>query len=241
MKFQTSITDIKNGEEVVRGHQLENLVQNHSFVETVFLILTKRLPEANEKRVFDAILTSVIDHGPGVASVMNARVSASAKNPIHASLAAGLLGFGDRHGMAVEGAMNFFQEHLREEDVPGLVARLKEQKFRIPGYGHTVFTDHDPRARLLYQIATDEGVYGEHSVFSLGVHKALNDISSRQLPLNVDGAIAAILSDMGFDPRLGNALFLIGRVPGLIAHIIEENTDHGKIRRIPQDDIEFVG
>ena len=79
MKFKTSITDIKNGEEIIRGQKLEDLVTNHSFVETVFLILIGKLPTEKEKRMLDAILTSVIDHGPGVASAMAARISASKK------------------------------------------------------------------------------------------------------------------------------------------------------------------
>ncbi len=245
MKFRTSITNIQNGEEIIRGEKLENLVKNHSFVETVFLILIGKLPTEKEKHMLDAILISVIDHGPGVASAMAARISASAKNPLHSSLAAGLLAFGERHGMAVEGGMIFLNDQrtkINEQsdyDLALEIKKLKEQKFRIPGYGHKVFTDVDPRSETLFALARELEIFGDHCQLAHDVHRELNAISSRQLPINVDGAIAPILCDMGFDSKLGNGIFLIGRLPGLIAHIVEENNSGEGIRRMSQDEIEF--
>jgi len=241
MKFKTSITHIKDGKEVVRGHELSALVQEKTFPEAVFLILSGRLPKEKELRLWNAMLTSVIDHGPGVASAMNARISASADNPIHASLAAGLLGFGKRHGMAVEGAMEFFYAHEKETDLAGLLAKLKEQKVRVPGYGHKVFTESDPRTETLFAIAHETGIAGVYCTFAKTVQETLNSISSKKLPLNVDGAIAAILCDMGFSPAAGNAVFLIGRVPGLLAHILEEEEQDEGIRRLPEEDITYTG
>jgi citrate synthase len=68
MKFKTSITNLNNGEEIIRGYKLEDLMQKKSFAETVFLILKGELPNENEAKMFNAILTSAIDHGPGTAS-----------------------------------------------------------------------------------------------------------------------------------------------------------------------------
>ena len=240
MKFKTSITDIQNSEEIIRGEKLESLVSNHSFVETILLILIGKLPTDKEKRMLDAILTSVIDHGPGVASAMTARISASAKNPLHASVAAGLLGFGERHGMAVEGSMEFLLATKGERNLAGKVKDLKEQKVRIPGYGHKVFTDKDPRAETLFALARELDIFGEHCQLAHDIHRELNAISSRPLPINVDGALASILCDMGFDSKLGNGIFLIGRLPGLIAHIIEENNSGEGIRRMEKDEVEFT-
>ncbi len=186
--------------------------------------------------MFSAILTSVLDHGAGVASAMNARMSASAKNPINASLAAGILGFGERHGMAVEAAMNFFYDHFNTKDIQELLKDMKAQKKYVPGYGHKIFTDKDPRAETLLAIAEESGWLGSHSQFARVVHTEINTLSSKPLPLNVDGAIAAILCDMGFDARLGNGIFLIGRVPGLIAHIVEEQQHDVGVRRLFEEE-----
>ena len=84
-------------------------------------------------------------------------------------------------------------------------------------------------------------MYGKHCDFAEAVGKSLNAISSKKLPLNVDGAMAAIISDMGFDWRLAKGFFIIGRVPGLAAHVYEEKTAGDGIRRLAEDAAEYVG
>jgi citryl-CoA lyase len=241
MKFETSITKIENEKEIIRGKSLESLIKKQSFVSTIFLLLFNRLPKKNEEVMFNALLVSVIDHGPGTSSALNARVSASAGNPVHASLAAGILGFGERHGMAVEGAMKFFYDHADSKDIAAQLKELKDKKVRIPGYGHKVFTKNDPRTVTLFDIAKKQKILGKYCKFAGLVQKELNAISSKPLPLNVDGALAAILCDMGVDKKIGNIIFLIGRTQGLLAHIYEERTNDIGIRRIPAEDVEYTG
>lgn len=240
MKYKTSITKIEEGVQSIRGNALLDLVRDNGFVASIYLLLNKKLPTEAESRMFNAMLTAVIDHGPGTPSAQNARVSASAKNPLHASVAAGLLGLGDRHGTVVEHAMNFFYAVEGEEDLEEFLKEMKERKEYVMGYGHKIFTDIDPRAGALFEIAKEVGIYGKHCEFAERVGETLNNISSRALPMNADGAIAAILCDMGLDARIGNGIFVIGRVPGLVAHIVEERTNDTGIRRIPQEDIEYA-
>jgi citrate synthase len=57
----------------------------------------------------------------------------------------------------------------------------------------------------------------------------------------VDGAIAALLCEMDFDPILANAFFMIARVPGLVAHIYEEKTRMKPMRKIHPTDVEYDG
>lgn len=241
MHFKTSITNVqRDGTEIIRGQELGDLVHNHNFVETIYLLLKGEMPTKNQARMLDAILTSVIDHGPAVASALCARISASAKNTLHSSVAAGLLGLGDRHGVVIEPAMKFFSEHSDETDLRGLLTKMKEQKKYAPGFGHKIF-EVDPRSERLFGIAKETGIYGKHCAFAQKVEETLNSISSKKLPLNADGAIAAILCDMGFDARVGNGIFVIARVPGLVAHIVEEVTSDEGIRRIEPEDIEYIG
>ncbi len=241
MQFKTSITNVqKDGTEVIRGHQLGELVHNHSFVETIYLLLKGELPTQEQARIFDAIFTSVIDHGPAVASALCARVSASAKNPLHASVAAGLLGLGDRHGVVIEPAMQFFYDHMEKSDLSGLLADMKVEKKYVPGFGHKIF-EVDPRTEILFAIAKETGIYGRYCTFAKNIEETLNSTASKKLPLNADGAIAAILCDMGFDARVGNGIFVIARVPGLVAHVIEEVSNDEGIRRLEPEDIEYIG
>ncbi len=241
MKFKTSITQIKDDKEIIRGKSLESLIKKQSFVATIFLLLFGRLPKKNEEVMFNALLVSVIDHGPGTSSALNARVSASAGNSVHASLAAGILGFGERHGMAVEGAMKFFYENAEEKDLRLKIRDLKERKVRLPGFGHKVFTKVDPRSVTLFTIAKSQNIFEKYCTFAGAVHKELNVVSSKPLPLNIDGAIAAILCDMKIPVEFGNTIFLIGRIPGLLAHIYEERVNDVGIRRLDESEIEYVG
>lgn len=240
MKFKTAITRIENDKESIRGKKLDKLIKDHTFTETIFLILKGTLPNENQRKMFDAILVSTIDHGPGVASAMNARVSASAKNPVHASVAAGLLGLGERHGTVIEQAMRFFYEQKGNEDLAYLLKEMKAKKQYVLGYGHKIFKDKDPRAETLFKVAKENGFYGTYCAFAERVRKEIGKISSVPLPINADGAIAAILCDMGFDEKIGNGMFIISRVPGLVAHIVEERTNDEGIRRIPESEIEYI-
>ena len=240
MKFTTAITQIKDGKESIRNHALTDLIANNSFVQTIFLLLKKALPNADQEKMCNALFTAVIDHGPGTASAMNARISASAGNNIHSSLAAGILGFGARHGVAVQDAMTFFYDMEKVEHITGHVKTMKEQKTYAPGFGHKIFTT-DPRTEALFSVAKETSIFGNYCAFAETMHKELNAISSKPLPINVDGAIAAILCDMDFSPIEGNAIFLIGRVPGLLAHCIEQTQSKEGILRTSEDDIEYIG
>src|SRR3989338_45757 len=241
MKFKTAITQVNREVwETVRGEPLSELISKRTFSETIFLILKGTLPPEAQARMINAILTATIDHGPATASALCARISASAKNPMHTALAAGILGFGERHGSAVESAMNFFYAHKEGYDVPKLVRDMKARKEYVPGFGHKVFTEHDPRSVALFDIARDTNIYGAYCELAHTLHKEINAVSSKPLPMNVDGAIAAILCDMGFDSRLGNGIFMIGRVPGLVAHIFEEMTTGQGIRRLDDGEVEYM-
>lgn len=240
MRWSTSISHIKDGKELIRGYDLKELIHKKSFVEVIFLVLKGELPNEKETRMMNALFAAAIDHGIGVSSAMTARTVVSTGNSLHTALAAGILSMGTLHGSAIEGAAKFFQENADEQDVEALVKRLKEQKVRIAGYGHKIL-DHDPRSEALFEIAKETDFYKKHCVFAEALHKALNAVSSKKLPLNVDGAMGAIISDMGFDWRIAKGFFIIGRVPGLAAHVYEELMSKNGLRRLDEEEVEYTG
>ena len=223
MQEKTSITNISDNKETVRGYDLSELIKNKSFVETIFLVLKENLPNVNEVRMLNALFTAAIDHGVGTASTIASRTAASAGNSMQAALAAGILAMDKSHGGATENAAKFFVENIGEKNIAELVKSLKEQKIRLPGFGHRVLT-HDYRSDTLFSIAKETGFYGQHCALAEEVGVELNKISSKPLPLNVDGAMAAILLDMGFPWQMATGFFIIARVPGLVAHIYEEKS-----------------
>jgi len=100
----------------------------------------------------------------------------------------------------------------------------------MPGFGHRLHTK-DPRTVRLFELAREAGVDGMHRQAARAVEKAFAE-AKKSLPINVDGAIGAILADLGMDPAAFNGIFMIARTPGLVAHVIEEQSREKPMRRI---------
>jgi citryl-CoA lyase len=243
--WKTSITQIKKGEIRVRGYDLTELMEKLTFSQVIFLILKGELPNSKESKMMEAILVSSIDHGATPPSSLAARIVISGGNPLNASVAGGILTIGDSHGGAIEECAKMFQEQVKsgvEESLLAseLVKEYQLKRKRIPGYGHRLH-ETDPRTVKLFKIAQGLGFSGRHLKLAKEIEKELEKISGRKLPLNVDGAIAAVISDMGFDWRLGKGFFIISRVPGLVAHACEELTREKPMRRLGNTDFEYDG
>jgi citryl-CoA lyase len=243
--WKSSITEIGPGVIRVRGYEIADLMQNASFAEAVFLVLKGELPTKAEARMMEAIQVSSKDHGVSPPSVMATRTIMSAGNSLNTSVAAGVMAIGDVHGGAIEQAARIFQEWSAKdgdvEELAGLlVDDMKKQGKRLPGFGHRLHTV-DPRTNKLFDIAAELNFSGRNIEFCKAVEKALQERSGRKLPINVDGAIAAVISDMGFDWKLGKGFFMISRLPGLIAHAYEEKTTEKPMRKLGNTDCEYVG
>src|SRR5437773_1124289 len=133
----------------------------------------------------------------------------------------------------------------RRDDGPAVVCRsgVPAAHGRAADAGDRCHT-RDPRAARLFQMALELELEGEHVRMLRAVERALDhrkDAFNRALPVNVDGAIAAISADLGFEYELGNAVFLISRLPGLIAHAHEERTRQAPMRQIDPKDHDYDG
>lgn len=237
-KWKTSISGIVNEEAIIHGIKVTELIDKVNFTDAIWLEIKGELPTDKERQMLDAILISTIDNGLGPPSVTNARNSASAGNPMQAAVAAGVLGIGEAHGGAIEECARLLQMGLTAEK---LVEKVLGSGDRIPGFGHKVYRDQDPRAAQIFEKAKQLGFFGENCELVQSVEKILEEKKGKKIVINVDGAIAAVISDMGFDYRLGKGFFIIGRVVGLVAHIFEEWVREKPFRRIPTEEIEYDG
>jgi citrate synthase len=95
----------------------------------------------------------------------------------------------------------------------------------VPGLGHPVHRDGDPRTPRLYALAEEEGVLGPHARLLLAVADAHEQASGKRLPVNGAGAAGAVLVDIGIRPDVVRGVVLIARTAGLVAHLAEE-MDH---------------
>ncbi len=244
-KWKTSITAIGPGRIEVRGYPIEQLMEKKSFAETVYLVLKGDLPSEAEAEMFEAILVSSVDHGISPPSVLGARNSVSAGNQLNAAVAAGILSIGDVHGGAIEQAARIMQEVAEKDGPPEalaaeLVDDLASRKKRMPGFGHRLHKT-DPRTLKMFEKADRLGFGGRHLALCKAIEVALENKTGKKLPINVDGAIAAVISDMGFDWKLGKGFFILSRTVGLIAHVYEEWTTQRPMRKLGDTNAEYVG
>jgi len=249
MEWKTKITKVEPNHLVTKGYRQEDLIGTVPFAHVVYLLLRDELPTEEQGRMMDAIITACIDHGVTPPTAMASRVVASGGVPLPTAVAAGVLSIGDAHGGAIEKGARFLQDGViraKNEDLPLeqiseiLVKESREQKKRILGFGHRVHSS-DPRTKKLFDLADELNISSSHVMLSKNIEKELEKQTGRKLPINVDGAIAAISSDMGFDWRLGKAFFLLGRVAGLTAQVYEEQTKFKPMRKIFEVNCEYDG
>ncbi len=252
--WTTAITKIEPNKVAVRGHDIASLMGKVSFGAAVYLILTGKLPGERTGRLLDAILVSSIDHGATPPSCLAARTVASTGASLSQSVAAGIMSINRHHGGAIEDCARYLgglldtarresekRKAKNESEVAGVldeiagaeVARIKSTGDRISGFGHRVHTK-DPRTARLFELAGEAGLSAgptTHIGAARAVERAFAAIG-KPLPINVDGAVGAILADLGVDPRVFNGVFMIARTPGLVAHVVEEQTREKPMRRI---------
>ena len=199
--------------------------------------------------MLDAILVSSIDHGVTPPSSQAAITSASSGAPLNAALAAGILTINEFHGGAIEKCMNSILSAMSLKERESLpmteaaektVSEIVARGEKLWGYGHRLHSK-DPRSIRLLELAEQYGFSDDHVQMSLQLATALRQIKGKTLPLNVDGAIAAILCEIGISPEYANAFFIMARVPGLVSHIIEEKQRQKPMRRIDFSAVKYDG
>jgi citrate synthase len=249
--WKTAITHIERNRILIRGYHVDEMMGRVSFAEAIYLLLMGDLPTPAIGKMIAAILVSSVDHGATPPSTIVARNVATTGAPLRAGVAAGVLAFGAYHGGDVEACMRMLDSGLddirRGSSLQDAAERLIDgclaEGQRPPGFGHRLHT-RDPRAVRLMQLAMDLELDAEHIRLMRMIERLLESRTGPQgeaMPMNVDGAIAAVCSDLGLDYEFGNALFIISRVPGLIAHAHEERLRNSPMRQIDPTDHVYDG
>jgi citrate synthase len=241
--WTTELTSISPNRILVRGYRLDDLMGRVNFGEGLYLLLTGELPTPSIGRLMDAMLVSFIDHGVTPPSTLAARNVATTGASIRGAVAAGVLGFGRYHGGDALACRTLLEEGLslvREGQTMANAAKALVEKLVTsgdippPGFGHRYHTI-DPRATRLLQIAHELEVDQDYAHLLRAIEHALTQhdaLRDRPLPVNIDGAIAAVCGDMGLPSEVADALLIISRVPGLAAHALEEQRRESPMRVI---------
>jgi citrate synthase len=247
-KWRTALTCIEPNKILVRGYPLDEVMGRLTFGEAIYLLFMGEVPSPGIGRLMEAILVSFIDHGATPPSTLAARNTATTGAATRACVAAGLLGFGKFHGGDIESCMQFLDQGLEmvrkgasyHDAAERLVEQTAASDMPHPGFGHRFHT-RDPRAARLFQMALELEVEAGHIQMIRAVEIVLNEGVDNHVPVNIDGAIAAVCGDIGIPPSVANALFIISRAPGIAAHAEEERTRQTPMRQIDPKDHLYDG
>ena len=242
-------TCIEPNKILVRGYPLDEIMGRLTFGEAIYLLFMGEVPSPAIGSLMEAMLVSFIDHGATPPSTLAARNTATTGAPLRACVAAGVLGFGRYHGGDIESCMGFLDAGLnlvrsgltQREAAERMVRECRDAGEVPPGFGHRFHT-RDPRAARLFQMALELELEADHIQMIRAVDFVVHEKpDSERLPINIDGAIAALCGDLGIPPAVANALFTISRVPGIAAHAEEERTRNQPMRQIDPKDHMYDG
>lgn len=215
----------------VRGHDLvTDLIGKIDFTDYFWLLVTGTRPRDAQKAMLNACLVAIAEHGL-VPSVQAARMTlAAGPEAWQGAVAAGLLGMGSVVAGSSEVAGRYLAEVLGEVGPEGAEAaaeaslrRLKAARKKVPGLGHPQHSAGDPRADRLLAISDELGLSGPHVDMLRLLGRLAPGIMDRPLPINVSGAIPAVMLDAGWPLAALKAVPLLARTAGLAAHLYEES------------------
>jgi citrate synthase len=217
----------------VRGHDLcRDLIGRLSFTDYFYFLVTGAKPTDLQRFFTDAVLVAIAEHGL-VPSVQAARMTlAAAPEAWQGAMAAGLLGVGSVVAGSSEAAGLFLVDLLAQVRSEGrahddvareAVTDLAGRKAKVPGLGHPQHSRGDPRANLLLSLADEKGAAGDHIRMLRTLAEVAPAIVKRPLPINVSGAIPAVMLDVGYPAAAIKGIPLLARTAGLVAHLYEES------------------
>lgn len=213
----------------------DDLMGQVGFGELAFWLVTLRRPTPGETRVFESVLVALADHGYTPTAIAARLTYLSAPDSLQGALAAGLLGGGSRFlgvtedcGAYLHGVITGLGAPLPTTDdgwdavaLDAVRATRAAGRF-VPGLGHPVHKQGDPRTPTLIRIATDEGTYGPHLALFEAIGRVHDQVLGRRLPLNGAGVCGAALADLGLPVELLRGFALLARCAGLLGQLAEE-------------------
>ena len=220
------------------GHDLaDDLLGKITFGELAYWMVTKRRPTDGQRVLFEAVLVALADHG-FTPTAISARVTyLSAPDSLQGAIASGLLGGGSRFLGVTEDSANFLHDVIDgldtiptddagwDEVARTVVADTKAAGKFVPGLGHPVHKQGDPRTPRLFELAREHDVYGDHLALFAAIGRVAEEVLGRHLPLNGAGVCGAVLADIDFPLGVARGAAILARCAGLLGQLAEEIED----------------
>lgn len=217
---------------MIRNKDLVNaLMGKLTFTEMLLLNLLGEIPSPMQTRIIDAVLVTIMEHGLIPSAIASRMTIYGAPESIQGAVAAGLLGVGDRFaGTASECAALLDKivtadESDKKSMAQNLIQTLRQNKQPVPGFGHPIHRQEDPRVKRLIEIAEQAGSEGNYIKAMYLLEECLAENIGKKLPTNISAAIAAVLGEAGIPGKIMRGIILTARCGGLIGHLLEEMED----------------
>lgn len=235
--WSTNIIQMSPGHIQFHGYPIQELIGQLSFTSMIWLMLRGSPPTIEQEKLFNAALMAGVDHGPQAPSIAIARMAATCGVGINNAMASAANVLGDVHGGAGEQCLELFQAIQASTETGLNIDTATEQLVReffanekkyIPGFGHR-FHPVDPRSapllHLLKMAEQDHAVTGQFSLIAKAVERTIFKLKNRHIPINIEGATAAIYGALGFPAPLCRGLFVLSRSVGILAHAWEQQQE----------------
>lgn len=250
--FTSTVSGVKKGEPTILGESLIKLAGSKSFAYLAgSLWLGQKLKSKKTEAVIDYALRLLVDHGPYVSGAVNTIITARAGRDLVSSLSSGLLTIGPRFGGAVNGAARVWFDSVGSALSPASVVEgFAKRKEYIPGIGHRKYRLDTPDPRVGELLKLMGNLDSPHLDFARSIEK-ITTAKKPNLILNVDGCLAAILLDLLvkeekltkdeintlIEAEFFNAIFILSRSVGLIAHHLDQKRLGEPLFRLPADQV----
>lgn len=254
--WETAISDVQPGKIVLRGEPIERLIETASYSTVVGLLVGNLRLSTVQARLLEAALIAGVDHGVRAPSIAAARMAATCGIPLNCAIATGINLLGDDHGGAGEQCMELLYEAVTaaaggatsmDDIAEKIVADWLGAGEKMPGFGHQLHKEGDPRRRpmlaLIEQAIALGEIEGSFARAALALEAALGRSKGSGLGMNVDGVTAIVYCEIGLPPAAAKGLFCLSRGVGIVAHALEEMQSGARIKGPlpPGDEVKYIG
>ncbi len=238
MTYRTGIGASDLDSITLLGHDLAaELLGKITFGELAYWLVAKRRPTPGQRVMFEAVLVALADHGFTPTAIAARVTYLSAPDSIQGALAAGLLGGGSRFLGVTEDSALFLDAALQALDAHptddggwddvarSIIADTRASGRFVPGLGHPVHKEGDPRTPVLMELARSNDQFGPHLELFSAIGRVHPELLGRTLPLNGAGVCGAVLADIDLPLGVMRGFALLARCAGLLGHLAEEMDD----------------
>ena len=217
---------------LIRGKNLcDELMGKMTFTEMTLFHLLKVPPTPMQTTIVDAVLVTIMEHGLTPSAIAARQTFFGAPEALQGAVASGILGVGSRFaGTSGDCALLLKEiveapEGEREQVGHRHCKRFREARKPLPGYGHPIHKNGDPRVTRLVEIAKEAWAKGDYidAMFLLG--DAINAELGKNLVINASAGMGAAMAEAGLPPEIMRGMILISRCAGVVGHLLEEMTE----------------